>query len=149
MTKMNIWNEIIDRMRKAPGKPLGEAVAEATGGANLVDGKQTWELVASWKHDIEVMKRCCTAEMETYAKTGLVPAPYYFERVAILARKLKDFDQEIAYCETYMRVVDDYYRVNNLPPEEGLKAGPRYRAIVKRLAKARLLAAQEPHEPSL
>ncbi len=129
-------------MRKAPGKTLGEAVAEATRGANLVDGKQTWELIAEWKHDIEAMKRCCAAEMETYAKTGLVPAPYYFERVAILARKLKNFDEEISYCETYIRLVDDYYCSNNLPANEGVKAGPRYRAIVKRLSKARLVVAK-------
>ena len=139
---MKIWDEIFGRVWKAPRKTLGEAVAEATGGANLVNGKQTWELVANWKHDIEMMKRCCSAEIETYRKTGLVPAPYYFERVAILARKLKDYDQEIAYCEMYIRVVDDYYRLNNLRPDEGVKAGPRYQAIVKRLPKARFLAAK-------
>src|SRR5437763_9326444 len=104
---MKIREQIFDRMRNAPGKTLGQALAEATGGANLVEGKQTWELVAEWKHDIEMMKRCCTAEMETYAKTGLVPAPYYFERVAVLARKLKCYDQEIAYCETYIRAVGE------------------------------------------
>jgi hypothetical protein len=129
-------------MRNAPGKKLGEAVAEVTGGVNLVDGKQTWELVAEWKHDIEMMKRCCTAEMETYAKTALVPAPYYFERVAILARKLKDYDQEIAYCETYIRLVEEYYLANNLKTGEGVKAGPTYQAIVRRLAKAHALAAK-------
>jgi hypothetical protein len=139
---MKIWEEIVKRMRNAPGKTLGQAVAEATGGANLVQGNQTWELVAEWKHDIEMMKRCCTAEMETFAKTGLVPAPYYFERVAVLARKLKDYGQEIAYCETYIRLVDEYYRANNLRPDEGVKAGPRYQAIVKRLPKARSLAAK-------
>jgi hypothetical protein len=46
MKSMKIWDGIFDRMRKAPGKTLGEAVAEATRGANLVDGKQTWELIA-------------------------------------------------------------------------------------------------------
>jgi hypothetical protein len=140
---MRIWQEIFNRIWNAPGKTLGEAVAEATGGANLVQGKQTWELVAEGKHDIEIMKRCCAAEMETYAKTGLFPAPYYFERVAVLARKLKDYDQEIMYCETYIRLVDEYYRSNNLPPDEGINASPTYQAIVERLAKARLLAAKQ------
>jgi hypothetical protein len=38
---VKIWSEIFDRMCRAPGKTLGKAVAESTGGANLVDGKQT------------------------------------------------------------------------------------------------------------
>jgi hypothetical protein len=59
---VKIWDEIFGKVWKTPGKTLGEAVAEATGGANLVNGKQTWELVAEWKHDIEMMKRCCSAE---------------------------------------------------------------------------------------
>jgi hypothetical protein len=139
---VKIWDEILERIWGTRGKTLGEAVAEATDGANLVNGKQTWELARDWKHDIEEMKRCCSAEIETYRKTGLVPAPYYFERVAILARKLKDYDQEVAYCEAYIRLVDEYYRLNDLRPDEGVKAGPRYRAIVKRLSKARLLAAK-------
>lgn len=140
---MSLWVEIFDRMRNTPGKTVGEAIADVSGAANLVDGKQAWELVADGKHDLEMMKRCCAAEIETYAKTGLVPAPYYFERVAILARKLKDYNQEIDYCETYLRLVDEYYRANNMPPNEGVKAGPRYQAIGKRLSKARILVAND------
>lgn len=133
---MNIWRKIADLLYQTPGKTVGEAVAEATNGANLVDGQQTWQTVPAGKNDIETMKRCCAAELETYAKTGLVPAPYYFERVAILARKRGEFDQEIACCEQYIRVVDEYYRSNNLADTVGVKAGPRYAAIVKRLAKS-------------
>ncbi|GMA83012.1 hypothetical protein [Shewanella glacialipiscicola] len=66
-----------------------ELIAEVTDGANLVDGKQTWELVDEKKHDIDAMKRCCDAELKTMEKAGMVPAPYYFERVAILSRKEK------------------------------------------------------------
>ena len=96
---MDALREIFARMRSSPGKALGEAIAEATGGVNLVSGKQTWELA-------DEKKRCCDAELATYDKVGLVPAPYCFERVAILARKLKDFGQEIAYCEKYIAVVE-------------------------------------------
>ena len=130
-------------MRDAPGKTFGEAVSESTGGVNLVDGKQTWELAERKKDDIEVMKKCCETELATYEKVGLVPAPYYFERVAILARKIKNFQEEIAYCEKYIAVVADYYRKNNIPENQGVKMGPRYKAIVRRLSKARLLLRQE------
>ena len=33
----------------------GELIAEVTDGANLVNGKQTWELVDEFKNDIEVI----------------------------------------------------------------------------------------------
>lgn len=130
-------------MRNSPGKTFGEAISEWTGGANLVDGKQTWELAESKKDDLEVMKKCCNTELATYEKVGLVPAPYYFERVAILARKAKDFREEIAWCEKYVSVVADYYRKNNIPENQGVKMGPTYKAIVKRLSKARLLLGEK------
>jgi hypothetical protein len=87
MKASNVLEEIFARMRYSPGKTFGEAIAESTEGVNLVDGSQTWELANDKKHDIEVMKRCCDAELATYEKVGLVRAPYYFERVAILARR--------------------------------------------------------------
>ncbi len=65
-------------------KTSGELISELIDGANLVDGKQTWELAEENKVDLQTMKRCCDAELKTMDKTGLVPAPYYFERVAIL-----------------------------------------------------------------
>jgi hypothetical protein len=135
---MNILTDVFARMSIRPGKTFGEAISESTGGANLVDGKQTWELAEGKKDDLEAMEKCCDAELATYEKVGLMPAPYYFERAAILARKAKDFREEIAWCEKYIAVVADYYRKNNIPENQGVKMGPRYKAIVKRLSKARL-----------
>ncbi|MEL0631111.1 hypothetical protein V6256_16260, partial [Psychromonas aquatilis] len=40
-------------------KTSGERITVLTGGANLVDGKQTWDLAQDKKDDIECMKRCC------------------------------------------------------------------------------------------
>ena len=125
------------------GKTFGEAIAESTGGVNLVDGKQTWELADSKKDDLEAMKKCCDTELATYEKVGLVPASHYFERVAILARKVKDFREEVAYCEKYIAIVADYYRKNDIPENQGVKMGPTYKAIVKRLSKARLLLGKK------
>ncbi len=142
MKERNLAHEIFELMLNSPGKTFGEAISESTGGVNLVDGKQTWELAESKKDDLETMKKCCDTELATYEKVGLVPAPYYFERVAILARKAKNFREEVAWCEKYIVVVADYYRRNNIPENEGVKMGPRYQAIAKRLPKARLLLAK-------
>ena len=122
-----------------PGQTLGEAIAESTNGVNLVDGKQTWELAEDKKHELSTMIKCCDAELATYRKTGFVPAPYYFERVAILSRKEKIYSQEVKYCEKYIEVVEEYYNKNSIQQNEGVKMGPRYKAIVKRLSKAKEL----------
>jgi hypothetical protein len=131
-------------LQKEDGAPKtsGELIAEVTDGANLVDGKQTWELAVDKKHDLEAMKRCCDAELKTMAKTDLVPAPYYFERVAILSRKEKNYKQEIFYCEQYIEMVEALYSKNGTEGIADVRRGPRYQAIVKRLPKAKELHAK-------
>jgi hypothetical protein len=100
------------KLTKASGEPKtsSELIAEVTEGANLVEGKQTWEYSEEKKHDVEYMKKCCDAEIKTMEKAGLVPAPYYFERVAILSRREKDYLQEVDYCEKYIKIVEDFYK---------------------------------------
>ncbi len=117
----------------------GELIAEVTDGANLVNGKQTWELVDEFKNDIEVMKSCCEAELRTMEKANLVPAPYYFERVAILSKKNKDYQQEIYYCELYIKKVELFYSKNGTKGLADVRKGPRFKAIVERLPKAKKL----------
>lgn len=132
-------------LQKADGSPKtsGELIAEVTDGANLVDGKQTWELAEAQKDDLEAMKRCCDAELKTMEKAGLVPAPYYFERVAILSRKNKDYRQEIYYCEQYIEKVEAFYSKNETNNIADVRKGPRFKAIVKRLPKAKELYAKQ------
>ena len=125
-------------LRKVGGelKTSGELIAEISDGANLVDGKQTWELADEKKHDIEYMKRCCDAELKTMETVGLVAAPYYFERVAILSRKAKNFRQELHYCETYIRLVENYYAKQGAEGIADVRKDPRFQAIVARIPKA-------------
>ncbi len=132
-------------LRKEDGSPKtsGELIAEVTGGANLVDGKQTWEFVEKQKDSLEAMKRCCDAELRTMDKAGLVPAPYYFERVAILCRKNKDYKQEILYCEQYIEKVEAFYSRNGAKGVADVRKGPRFQAIIKRLPKAKELDAKQ------
>lgn len=120
-------------------KTSGELISEITNGANLVNGKQTWELAEDKKNDIEAMKRCCVAELKTMDKAGLVPVPYYFERVAILSRKEKNYEQEIFYCEQYIEKIEAFYSKNGTEGVADVRKGPRYQAIVKRLPKAKEL----------
>ena len=124
-------------------KNSGELIAKVTDGANLVDGKQTWDLAEEKKDDLEAMKRCCDAELKTMEKAGLVPAPYYFERVAILSRKNNEYRQEIYYCEQYIEKVEAFYSKNGTKDIADVRKGPRYKEIVKRLPKAKGLYAKQ------
>lgn len=126
-------------------KTSGELIAELTDGANLVEGKQTWEVADEKKHDIEYMKKCCDAELKTMETTDLVAAPYYFERVAILSRKAKNYRQEVYYCETYIRLVENYYEKHGTEGVADVRKGPRFQAIVARLPKARELLTKTEH----
>ncbi|MGZ4956013.1 MAG: hypothetical protein ACXV8Q_12965 [Methylobacter sp.] len=124
-------------------KTTGELIAEITDGANLVDGKQTWEHVAERKHDLEYVKKCCVAELTTMDKANVVPAPYYFERVAILSRQEKNYAQEVLYCESYISAVESFYKKNGTKGIVDVRKGPRFQAIVKRLLKAKELLEKQ------
>lgn len=124
-------------------KTFGELIAEITDGANLVDGKQTWEHVEEKKHDLEYMKKCCGAELATMNKADIVPAPYYFERVAILSRQEKNYEQEVLYCESYISTVEYFYKNNGTKGIADVRKGPRFQAIVKRLPKAKELLGKQ------
>jgi hypothetical protein len=119
-----------------------ELITELSGGANLVDGKPTWEYAEEKKHDLEFMKRCCDAELLTMKKCSFVAAPYYFERVAILSHKQKNYEQEIFYCESYIAAIESFYKINGTKNFADVRKGARYQAIVKRLPKAKQLQAK-------
>jgi hypothetical protein len=136
---MKSLTKALTRMRQTLGKIFGEAIAEKARDVNLVQGKQTWEQISEHNHNLAMMKECCASGMATYEATGLVPEPYYFHRVAVLSRKTRDYATEVAYCENYVAVVENYYRRNNISHTQGVKMGPRYQAIVQRLLKAKLL----------
>ncbi|KLV05088.1 hypothetical protein ABT56_12885 [Photobacterium aquae] len=116
-------------------KTVGEIITKATDGELLVEGKATYEIAHDKKHDLEVMMKCCESELNKYRITDQAPAPYYFERVAILARKAKDYDLEVRICERYIAVMKEIYGDQRI----GIKAGPRFAAIEKRLPKAKQL----------
>ena len=132
------------RIHKPNGEPKtsGELIVEVTEGANLAEGKQTWEYAEEKKHDIEYMKKCCDAELKTMEKADLVPAPYYFERVAILSRKEANYQQEVDYCENYVNAVERFYKKHGTKGEADVRKGPRYQAIVKRFPKAKELLSK-------
>lgn len=142
---MNLLQKLFEKkqpeVQKEDGtfKTTGEIITEVTNGSNLVNGKPTYEYAESEKDNLEIMKKCCEAELKTLKIAGLLPAPYYFERVAILSRKEKNYKQEIEYCSSYINITNEYYKNLHDTNVADVRKGPRYQAIVKRLNKAKKL----------
>jgi len=105
----------------------------------------THDLAEPGKNNPEIMKACCEAEAAHYWNqpegARICAAPYYFERLAILHRKAKDYPAEIAICEQWNAIIDDYSSQSMVRAGRAARAhkGPRSEAILGRLKKAREL----------
>lgn len=156
----------IDKLRSPSEASSGETTADASPlpgqakasahsetetpwAAPIVDGCPVFEYAETAKDDIEMMKKCCEATMADSIKTGMEPAPFYFWRVAVLAKKAKDYALEVSICERYLAAADEYLERK---VKEGfvpgvscpnVAAGPRYLDMRKRLPKARANLAKQ------
>lgn len=116
----------------------GAVITQFADQKNLVDGLPTWEHAAAGKDDLELMVKCCYTELETMERVGIVAAPYYFERVAVLLRKAGEAEREIEICDRYIDAVHRFYSCRSSESCADVRKGPRFAAIERRLAAARL-----------
>lgn len=72
------------------------------------------------------MKICYDAKLKIMKSAGLVAASYYFERVAVISRKAKNYRQEVHYCESYIQLVENYYAKQGAVGIADVRKGPRY-----------------------
>ena len=70
------------------------------------------------KTDIKIVVDCCREEIQKSIDTGIMPAPKYFERAAVLSRKEKNYQNEIAICDMYIKLVKKYATENKLSRQE-------------------------------
>ncbi|MFV3305798.1 hypothetical protein ACNFBT_11010 [Pseudomonas sp. NY15181] len=125
-------------------------ITEVLGIQAKVGDTPTHELASSSHQDLQVMLKCCEAEETNYWKQPAgrraCAAPFYFERVAILSRKAKDYATEVSICERWKAIADDYAGQSIV--RDGMAAlvhqGPRSVAILGRMDKARDLLARSP-----
>lgn len=138
------WLEITepsDDVNSVNGKHIWEIkssdfITELSGGANLVDGKHTWEYAKEEKHNLELMKKSCSAEIKASQKSKMVPPPYCFKRVAILSRKAKNYNQEIFYCNMYLKALAV---VKEVAPDRAVQADVLSEWFIKRIEKSETL----------
>jgi len=107
------------------GKTTGEIITELTNGANLVNGKQTFDCIDEGKNDIDTMIDCCRVELAMHNMRGA--APYFFDRAAMLLNKAGQYDLAAKICEIYLGLKHEPYFFAH---------SPRVISIRKRLVKA-------------
>lgn len=113
----------------------------------FVDGKPTFHWADVAKDDLTMMLRCCEAELEAMVRTKLAPAPFYFERAAVLSRQAQDYAGEIAICERYFKALEAHYAHAATKGQADVRKGPKYLAMVKRRDRARELLTEAPAAP--
>ena len=127
---------------------VSEGALRSQGALAEVDGQPTYALV-HMKDDLAVMHACVDAETENYWRQQdghrIAPAPFFFERVAILHRKSKNYEAEIAVCELWVALLEDYRSQGFVKRGSGAKVwlGPKSRKIIARLPKARELLKRQ------
>lgn len=110
-----------------------------------VDGQPTYSFAESAKNDLAVMLRCCEAETANYWRQPkghrLSAAPFYFERAAILLRKQRRYAEELAVCEAWRSIIEDYQSQPSVQAGRMALAhkGPRSIKILERMDKAKAL----------
>lgn len=110
-----------------------------------VDGVPDYELADTEKDNLPLMLKICDKHINNLINNGVEPAPFYFERAAIIARKNKDYHLEVEICETYLQLMELYIEAHE---KNGIKMylnprGCRYEKIAKRLPKAKQLLTKE------
>ena len=117
----------------------GDALYTTDFGEATVNGVPTYELAETAKNDLEALKACCRAELEAFERSGclLAPAPYYFDRVTVVASKQKDWETVLEWGEAYLEALDVYRDKNSNPSKAEVWKSPRVESVQKRLTRAR------------
>jgi len=97
-------------------------------------------LLPEYTHKIHEAVRCCRKEIQESEDSGIMPAPKYFERVAILSRAEKRYENEIAICEMYIELVNQYATREKLADAEiSTNLLPNCAPFVKRAHNAKIM----------
>ena len=99
--------------------------------------------------DINCLVESCRNDIQKFVDTGIMPSPKHFEQVAVLSRKEKRYENEIAICEMYIRLVKQYAVINKLSKEEfSDQVLPKCAPLYKRLHNAKTMLSRMPSENS-
>ncbi len=73
----------------------------------------TDDVKAEEETDLYSILKKCKQEAQQANETGIMPAPKYFQQAAVLSRKEKKYENEIAICKYYINLVSQFATNNN------------------------------------
>ena len=68
--------------------------------------------------DIHRVVDFCRDEVQKAVDTGIMPSPQYFEQAAVISRKDKQFENEVAICNMYINLAKQFAIRNKLSRSE-------------------------------
>ena len=136
-------NTIIEKMVNSSGMSISQIIERASLGMHTAIGNQKTELDKSNDHDLHEMVRRCREDIQASEDSGIMPSPRYFEQVAILSRKEKNYKNEIAICEMYIELINDYAAKHKITKDEAAyQVLPKCAPFVKRIQNAKIMSAK-------
>ncbi len=140
---MGKLNTILEKIVNGSGMSISQIIEKASSGVHNVNGNQTTELGQSNNLDLNETVRRCREDIQASEESGIMPSPKYFEQVAILYRKDKNYENEIAICEMYIELVNQYAAKNKITKAEAsYQVLPKCAPFVKRLQNAKIMSAK-------
>ena len=101
-------------------------------------------LTPQHNQNIHEMVKCCREEIQKSEDSGIMPDPKYFEQVAILSRVEKRYENEIAICEMYIELMNQYAAREKLTDAEiSTNLLPNCAPFVKRIHNARTMIGHD------
>jgi len=139
---MGKLNTIIEKIVSGLTPPLIQIIKKLLKGTRGNNGSRGLESNSTNNLDIHEIVECCRDEIQASEDSGIMPSPKYFEQAAVLSRKEKKYDNEIAICEMYIELTNHYATINNLTDAEISTQVLRVcDPFVKRLHNAKIISA--------
>ncbi|BFT30206.1 hypothetical protein D210916BOD24_13820 [Alteromonas sp. D210916BOD_24] len=114
----------------------GETYGEATGAPGMVSSTKNEDEFKDQLNEIDnnllEQVRIVSEGVHHYFKTGEIPPPYYAWRIAVILRKIKEYELEARFCMGFSKHFD-----------RGV--GGRYSKIAERIEKALKLSEKYKH----
>ena len=141
---MSKLDTIIKKIVNTSDKLNAKALRRYTKKRQSMKGDQIPILVPEHNTDIHEMVRCCREEIQRSEDSGIMPDPKYFEQVAILSRAAKRYENEIAICEMYIELMNQYAAREKLTDAEiSTNLLPNCAPFVKRIHNARIMIGHD------
>jgi hypothetical protein len=116
-----------------------EIMTTLLGGENISLDQHPWdqEIFRTSREDLSIVLNACLKGILSMERFGNPPAPYPWERAAILFNRAGLHQQELAICSFYIQLLDEFYACQNGRRHADIRRSRRYQRITQRAHRAR------------